>query len=60
MGKAGRDALRVGFDRTVMLEFYGATVSSDVGLFPFRDVDDASVCSGVGTMMITCSKHVHS
>jgi hypothetical protein len=41
VGEAGRDALRVGFDRTVKLEFHGATVSSDAGLFPYRDLDDA-------------------
>ena len=41
MGEAGRDALRVGFDRTVKLEFHGATVSSDAGSFPYRDLDDA-------------------
>jgi hypothetical protein len=41
MGDAGRDALRVGFDRTVKLEFHGATVSSDAGLLPYRDLDEA-------------------
>lgn len=41
MGEAGRDALRVGFDRTVKFEFHGATVSSDAGLLPYRDLDDA-------------------
>lgn len=41
MGEAGRDALRVCFDRTVKLEFHGATVSSDAGLLPYRDLDDA-------------------
>ena len=41
MGEAGRDALRVGFDRTVKLEFRGATVNSDAGLFPYHDLDDA-------------------
>ncbi len=29
MGEAGRDALRMGFGRTVMLESHGATISSD-------------------------------
>ena len=39
MGEARRDALRVGFDRAIKLEFYGAKVSSDAGLFPYRDLD---------------------
>ena len=42
MGEARRDALRVGFDRAVKLEFHGARVSSDAGLFPYRDLDDAA------------------
>jgi len=41
MGEAGRDGLRVGFDRTVNLEFHGVTVSSDADLIPYRDLDGA-------------------
>lgn len=41
MGEAGRDALRVCFDRTVKLEFHGATVRSDAGLLPYRELDEA-------------------
>ncbi len=29
MGEARRDALRIGFDRAIKLEFHGARVSSD-------------------------------
>ncbi len=42
MGEARKDALRVGFDRAIKLEFHGAKVSSDAGLFPYRDLDDAA------------------
>ncbi len=42
MGEAGKDALRVGFDRAIKLEFHGAKVSSDAGLFPYRDLDEAA------------------
>ena len=38
MDKARRDALRVGFDRAIKLEFHGAKVTSDAGLFPYRDL----------------------
>ena len=41
MGEAGMDALRVGFDRTVKLEFHGARVSSDGGLPAYAEFDDA-------------------
>ena len=38
----GKDALRIGFDRAIKLEFHGARVSSDAGLFPYRDLDEAA------------------
>ncbi len=41
MGDARKEALKVGFDGSVWLEFHGATVSSDGGLLAYRDVDDA-------------------
>jgi hypothetical protein len=40
MGEASTDALRVEFDRAIKLEFHGARVSSDAGLFAYRDLDD--------------------
>jgi len=42
MGEARTDALRVGFDRAIKLRFHGAKVSSDAGLFPYRDLDEAA------------------
>jgi len=48
MGEAGKDALRVGFDRTIKLAFHGARVSSDAGLFPYRDLDEAAHLTGSG------------
>jgi len=41
MGEARKEALKLGFDGSVRLEFCGATVSSDGGLLPYRDLDDA-------------------
>jgi hypothetical protein len=41
MGEARKDALRVGFDRSVKLEFHGSTVSRDAGLLAYRDLDEA-------------------
>jgi hypothetical protein len=48
MGEAGRDASRFGFDRAIKLEFHGARVSSDAGLFPYRDVDGAACLTAMG------------
>jgi len=42
MGEACQQALRVGFDRAIKLEFQGARGSSDAGLFLFRDLDEAA------------------
>ena len=40
MGEAGKDALRVDFDRSVKLEFRGSTISSDGGLLVYRELDE--------------------
>jgi hypothetical protein len=41
MGEAKPGLLRVYFDRRLKLEFHGSDISSDGGLLPFRDLDDA-------------------
>ena len=43
-GAAGDESgavLRVAFDHRLRLEFHGSRVTSDAGLLPFRDLDDA-------------------
>ena len=42
MGEARTDALRLGFDRTLKLQFHGARVGTDCGLFAHRDLDEAA------------------
>jgi hypothetical protein len=42
MGEARMEALRVGFDGRVRLQLHDATVSTDGGLFPYRDLDEAA------------------
>src|SRR5262245_11178573 len=41
MGDSYHDPLRVDFDRQIKLEFHGSTVTSDAGLLPYRELDEA-------------------
>ncbi len=48
MGEAKLEPLRVEFDRRVKLEFHGSDISSDGGLLPYSELDDALGLSELG------------
>ena len=59
MGEARRDALRVGFDNRLRLQFHGAKISTEGGLFPYRELDDAARLteSGAGDLFFAPRKY---
>ena len=57
MGEAKLAPLRVDFDRRLKLEFHGSDISSDGGLIPYRELDDALGLTELGGEVLSETRH---
>jgi hypothetical protein len=52
IGEADRGALRLDFDRRLMLQFRGGVLTADAGLLPYRELDDAVGLTDTGAEVL--------
>src|SRR5208282_4338086 len=59
-GEADRGALRLDFDRRLILQFRGSMITSDAGLLPYRELDDALSLTDAGADVLADARTVRN
>jgi hypothetical protein len=52
-GEADKGALRLDFDRRLLLQFHGSSITSDAGLLAYRELDDTLRLTDAGADTLT-------
>ena len=58
MDERGKDALRLDFDRKLKVEFHETKVTSDAGLFAYRELDEALGLTTITESELTDSRTI--
>ena len=59
-GESQKEVLRPDFNRTIKIDFHGATITSDVGFLLMREIDDRfKIIAPMGDCLedLRCPKH---